>query len=258
MRFHQLTLWLSVAGFAGLLALNLRGQLQTQEKIDTLAALIAGRSGSQLTPQPVPLTTPVSAVASKESNDKLAPYVIEAPDVLVIEAVLKDPKSGAVEPLPNSPISGSFVVRLDGTVSLGGWGSVPVAGLTPNQASSAIRAHLAKSRAPGLVADNLTVAVDVLAPNSKRYYVITDSEGSGEQVFPFPWAGNETVLDAISNISGLTDVAGKKAVRVVRKTGHGDSRVLLVDWKAITLYGVTATNYRLLPSDRIYVTGTIH
>ena len=62
------------------------------------------------------------------------------------------------------------------------------------------------------------LVVDVLAYNSKVYYVITDGGGYGEQVYPIPVTGNETVLDAISKINGLPPVASKKRIWVARAT----------------------------------------
>ena len=123
--------------------------------------------------------------------------------------------------LPVQPISGPFQVRLDGTVGLGFWGSVPVAGLTLDQAAEAIRSHLLQHETLkqfGTAAESVIVIVDVLAYNSKRYYVITDGGGFGEQVFPFPITGSETVLDAMGNINGLPDVASKRNIWVARRT----------------------------------------
>lgn len=256
MRFTRFALVLSVAGVVGLLALNLRAQLRTQEKLDALAAALAERAA--VTPQPVgPTAPPAPGSVPRELDHPVAlpPYVIEAPDVLTIEAVLKDPKTGATDRLPTQPISGSFLVRPDGTVGLGVWGSVSVTGLTTEQASAAIRAHLAKSRAAELSAENLAVVVDVQAYNSKCYYVITDAPGGGEQVLRLPLAGNETVLDAIAQVGGLPEAAGKKSVHIARPRPSGGNQILPVDWKAITRQGVTATNYQLMPADRVYVGG---
>jgi polysaccharide export outer membrane protein len=254
MRYTRLAVMLSVVVVSGLLALNLRAQYRTQEKLDALAAVL-GRPDAPATPQAAEEVAPPAPGAVPRELDKiqLPRYVIEAPDVLTIEAGLKDPKTGAVDPLPNQVLSGTHLVRPDGTVGLGFWGSVEVAGLTPERAAEVIRKQLAKF-APEMPAEKLAVVVDVLAYNSKKYYVITDGEGDGEQVFAFPVTGNETVLDAVANVNGLTDVAGKKSVRIARKTSSGPWQNLPVDWKAITEQGVTATNYQLQPSDRVYVT----
>jgi polysaccharide biosynthesis/export protein len=95
--------------------------------------------------------------------------------------------------------------------------------------------------------------VDVFAFNSKWYYVITDFAGSGEQVVRLPATGNETVLDAISQIGGLSPVSSKR-IWVARPAPAGSpDQVLPVDWKGITRRAQTATNYQVLPNDRVYV-----
>src|SRR5215218_1503992 len=101
-------------------------------------------------------------------------------------------------------VSGQHIVRPDGTVGLGSYGSVYVAGMTIAQAKQAIEAHLAR------YLYRPEVNVDVYAFNSKFYYVITDFAGAGEQVVRLPHVGNETVLDAVSNVGGLSAVSSKK------------------------------------------------
>src|SRR5262249_47784878 len=114
----------------------------------------------------------------------LPAYVIEAPDILLVESNLG---------LKDQPIRGQHLVRPDGSINLGIYGSVYVAGMTLEQARAAVAALLSQ-RVKNLTVRN--VSVDVLAYNSKVYYVITDGGGYGEQVVRLPITGNETVLDA--------------------------------------------------------------
>ncbi|MBY0460936.1 MAG: polysaccharide biosynthesis/export family protein, partial [Gemmataceae bacterium] len=219
------------------------------------------------------------AVPRELEKITLPPYVIEAPDQLLVEVVQrvkvpkldekgvpeKDPtekdgikKVDATERLAVQPISGPFQVRLDGTVGLGFWGTVPVSGLTLDQAAEAIRQHLLQQVELSKLSvkpESIIVIVDVLAYNSKRYYIITDGGGFGEQVFPFPVTGSETVLDAIGNIYGLPDIASKRNIWVARRTPHPGQpwQILPVDWVGITQHGNTFTNYQVMPGDRIYV-----
>jgi len=144
-------------------------------------------------------------------------------------------------------IAGQHLVALDGTITLGSYGSVPVVGLTLAQAKQAIEQHLAQSL------EDPEVAVDVFAYNSKVYYVITEGAGLGDQVSRFPVTGNDTVLDAISNINGLTEVSSKK-IWIARPQPHtGQMQILPVDWRSMTASGVTATNYQIMPGDRVFV-----
>ena len=144
-------------------------------------------------------------------------------------------------------IRGEHLVRPDGTVGLGTYGSVYVAGMTLPQVKQAIEAHLSN------YLYRPEVTVDVYGYNSKFYYVITDFAGSGEQVVRLPSTGNETVLDSIALIGGLSAVSSKR-VWVARPSpdGCGD-QILPVDWKAVTRRGQTKTNYQLLPGDRVFV-----
>jgi polysaccharide biosynthesis/export protein len=146
-------------------------------------------------------------------------------------------------------IRGEHLVRPDGTVGLGTYGSVLVAGMTLDQARAAIEAHLSKWLL------DPEVSVDVFAYNSKAYYIVTDGGGFGEAVYRFPSTGNETVLDAMSQIYGLPAVASAKRIWVARPAPgeYPCYQVLPVDWKAITRGGATQTNYQLLPGDRVYV-----
>jgi polysaccharide export outer membrane protein len=163
--------------------------------------------------------------------------------------------------LPAQPISGPFTVRPDGTVQLGIWKSVPVAGLTLDQVAESVRDHISRQEDPtkpgsgGFRKETVRVVVDVLQYNSKPYYVIFDGGGMGEQVISFPVTGSETVLNAIANVSGLPAVASKRNIWVARRTPHMNQpeQILPVDWVGITQHGQTWTNYQVMPGDRIYV-----
>jgi len=143
-------------------------------------------------------------------------------------------------------IAGQHLVGPDGTITLGSYGSVPLVGLTLAEAKRAIEAHL------GQFLDAPEISVDVFAYNSHVYYVITEGAGFGDGVTKFPITGNDTVLDAIANINGLTEVSSKR-IWIARPAPHGELQVLPVDWQAVTAYGVATTNYQLMPGDRVFV-----
>lgn len=234
-------------------------------------------------PQGAAFAVPAAGAVPRELEKiQLPPYVVEPPDQLLIEIVTiseTDKLDEAGKPVPNpadptktlkefrafslpvQPVSGQFTVRPDGTVYLGVWGSVPVAGLTLDQINEAIREHMARQEDPtkpgagGFRKETLRVVADVLQYNSKRYYVIFDGGGNGEQITAFPVTGSECVLDAISNVQGLPAVASKRNIWVARRTPHPGQlqQILPVDWVGITQHGVTVTNYQVMPGDRIYV-----
>ena len=115
------------------------------------------------------------------------------------------------------------------------------------QAKMAIEAHLSQ------FLDSPEVSVDVFAYNSKVYYVVTQGAGMGDGVYRFSITGNETVLDAISQINGLEQVSSKR-IWIARPTcGSGNVQVLPVSWEAITAQASTNTNYQVMPGDRVFI-----
>ncbi len=132
-------------------------------------------------------------------------------------------------------------------INLGSYGTVSVVGMTVGEAREAIERHLSQ------FLSEPQVAVDVFAYNSKKYYVVTEGGGLGDTVSMFPVTGNETVLDAIANVNGLDSVSSKK-IWVARPTSDNCKvQILPVDWRAITAQGATATNYQLMPGDRVFI-----
>ncbi len=69
-----------------------------------------------------------------------------------------------------------------------------------------------------------------------------------------PITGNETVLDAISQIQGLSQLSSKN-IWIARPApgGFGCEQILPVNYVAITRGGVTDTNYQLMPGDRVFI-----
>jgi polysaccharide export outer membrane protein len=206
------------------------------------------------------------------AKQALPPYVVEPPDILLIEG-----SQAITDPL--QPLAGQHLVRPDGTISLGINGTVPVAGLTIDQVRDAIASTLLAGPLrnvkelvgpdgkpikgpdgkpvgrPTLESVKAELNVDVLAYNSKFYYIITDGGGYGAQVYRFPVTGNETVLDALAQIYGLPTVASKKKIWLARATpdDHLPPKVFPVDWCGLVKRGSSTTNYQVYPGDRIYV-----
>ncbi|HEX5105953.1 MAG TPA: polysaccharide biosynthesis/export family protein [Pirellulaceae bacterium] len=163
---------------------------------------------------------------------------------------LKEPFSvsaSLVEIASKQQIAGQHLVGMDGNVTLGSYGNVSVVGRTIAEAKQAIEEHL------GQFLEDPEVAVDVFALNSKVYYVITEGAGLGDTVSRFPVTGNETVLDAIANVSGLTEVSSKKIWIARPVPCSEDVHLLPVDWRGITALGQATTNYQVLPGDRIFI-----
>ena len=278
---------------------------------------MAPRTPYPVTPGDAPPTSPVPRELDMVS---LPPYVVEPPDILMINAIKIVPKQPhVIEPfdgllirvvgvLPTEPIADAFAVDPEGSVDLGpSYGRVQVAGLTIEEAREAIRRHLAtmyqdlnvsvslvfSSGAQQIVGEHLVgpdgrvnlgtygsvyiagltleeakaviekrlanyledpeVVVDVFAYNSKKFYVITKGGGFGDNIVPLPVTGNETVLDAIGSIGGISQVSSTKMwIARPAPNGVGCEQILPIHYEGI-IAGMTSTNYQLLPGDRLVI-----
>ena len=145
-------------------------------------------------------------------------------------------------------IAGEHLVGPDGTITLGAYGTVYVSGMTLGETRAAIEEHLSQ------YLEEPEISVDVYSFNSKVYYIITEGAGLGDNVVRMPITGNETALDAIATIGGLQRVSSKK-IWIARPgpSGMKCDQNLPIDWYAITKGGATATNYQLLPGDRLFI-----
>jgi polysaccharide export outer membrane protein len=189
----------------------------------------------------------------------LPPYTVEPPDLLIVEVV---------DALPGRPITGERLVRPDGTISLGFYGDVFVAGLTLPEIKEKIVLHLREHLSDDSLGlwkkdpdngawievkpkDSSTVFVDVGSYNSKYYYVQGDVAAPGR----IPITGSETVLDALNHAGGLMPTAAPQNIRLVRPAPPGVccEQTLPVNLAAIVSAGDTTTNYQLMPGDRVVV-----
>jgi polysaccharide export outer membrane protein len=145
-------------------------------------------------------------------------------------------------------VTGQHLVAMDGRVNLGTYGSVFVAGMTIEQARAAIEQQLSNEL------QDPEVFVDVLAYNSKVYYIITQGAGLGDDVVRAPVTGNETVIDAVANLGGISQVSSTKMwIARPAPNGVGCEQILPVNWKDISAGASTATNYQLMPGDRLFI-----
>ncbi|ADV60818.1 Soluble ligand binding domain protein [Isosphaera pallida ATCC 43644] len=200
-----------------------------------------------------------SEIPREFSKVSMPAHVVEPPDILLVEVL---------EALPGRPISGERLVRPDGTITLGFYGDIYVAGLTLDEVKEKIVLHLRNflndevlglyrsnpetgEPEPVKPADSDRVFVDVVAYNSKYYYVQGDVAAPGR----LPITGNETVLDAIQFAGGLLPTASPNDVRLVRPAPPGAccEQVLPVSITSIIYDGDPSTNYQLLPGDRVVV-----
>jgi polysaccharide biosynthesis/export protein len=225
------------------------------EPLDTLEIFVLGTLPDQNIAGPYPVEADGTIMlgpaygAIKVSDMTLA----EARDAVRkhLEGILTAPEVSVS--LGNSAgqqqIEGEHLVGPDGTVNLGTYGSVYVAGMTLSEAREAIEQHLTE------FLDEPDISVDIFAYNSKFYYVVTEGANLGDQIQRIPITGNETVLDAITQIGGLSRISSKTIwiARPAPSDGSGCAQILPVNWRAIVDAADTATNWQVMPGDRIFV-----
>jgi protein involved in polysaccharide export with SLBB domain len=308
--------------------MTLRKTLEAIRGLCLLLTVVAAGGGCTafLEPrEPYPITppepSPHSTVPRELDMVSLPSYVIEPPDILLVQAVKVVPKPPhkleafdallikVANAFSDAPIYDVFVIDPEGHIDLGpSYGRVKVVGLTTDEAQSEVRRHLAQFISDPQVSVSLTftsgtqqitgehlvgpdgrinlatygsvyvagltleqarfeiekhlsnfledpqIAVDVIAYNSKTYYVITQGGGNGDDVTEFPVTGNETVLDAIALLGGISPVSSTR-IFIARPApnGVGAEQILPVNWDEISRGASTATNYQILPRDRLYI-----
>jgi protein involved in polysaccharide export with SLBB domain len=180
-------------------------------------------------------------------------YTIEEAEEVVREHLSKELRDvqvsiSLVQSAGAQLITGQHIVAMDGRVNLGTYGAVFVAGMTIEEARAAIEKQLTAKL------DNPEVFVDVLAYNSKTYYVITEGGGQGDDVAKFPIVGNETVIDAVANLGGISALSSHRMwIARPAPNGVGCEQILPVAWGDITKGASTATNYQIMPGDRLFI-----
>ena len=177
--------------------------------LDTLEIFVLGTLPDQniAGPYPVEADGTIMLGPAYGSIKVSGPDLGEAKDAIIehLKNILTAPEVSVslAESAGQQQIEGEHLVGPDGTVNLGTYGSVYVAGMTISEAREAVEKHLNE------FLDEPEVSVDVFAYNSKFYYVVTEGAGLGDQIQRVPITGNETVLDAITQIGGLDRVSSK-------------------------------------------------
>lgn len=202
------------------------------------------------------------------------PHRVEAGDVMQIEA--ND---------FNSPVRlpGDQTVQADGTIELGAYGSLSVAGMTVIDVQQKIQTLVSTKEASrsgqtpiagnvmqassqqaaaqpgfaygalpgsnGVPVDN-SISVRLVRQEGTVFYVLGEVNAPGS----YPLVGNETVLDAIIAAGGVTALANEHKIILSRPSAPGAKRIILpVCYQSIVQLGDTAANYQIYPGDRIYI-----
>ncbi|HEY5331463.1 MAG TPA: polysaccharide biosynthesis/export family protein [Acidobacteriaceae bacterium] len=202
------------------------------------------------TPAPPQANAPAPIqAATPPSTEKALPAPAALPSQVEPSAANITPSTYVIGPDDNIRItvwseptlSGAVPVRPDGMISLALVGDIMAAGRTPTELSADITARLKK------FLTDPTVAVTVLAVNSKRVFVI----GEVAHIGPIPLTSSMNPLQAISAAGGPTPFAKQTHIYILRGEQGKQKKIPFNYKKAIKdgdLQGVT-----LLPGDTIVV-----
>jgi protein involved in polysaccharide export with SLBB domain len=159
-------------------------------------------------------------------------YRIACPDVIDL-AVSERPE-----------FNGRHEVQPDGRIDLGDYGKQRVEGRTPPEIATLIAEEVGVS----------TESVQVRVSDHRSQHILLYGEVIGSQR-SVPYRGQETVLDLLQRVGGITPGAEPKDIYVVRPHLGDNQRpeAFHVDLQAIVLKHDYKTNIRLLPFDQIYV-----
>jgi protein involved in polysaccharide export with SLBB domain len=195
--------------------------------------------GHLLIPEARTLTSayPDTLPLPRELDKRVAlAYVVEPGDVLLVQPVnLESPVR----------LPGDQPVLPDGTINLGRYGRILVAGKTVDQIESEVRALIEPQ-----TKDSGPITVRLVTRQSKVYYVLGEVNSPGA----FPLSGRETVLDAITTAGGLNSRSSRHDIILSRPTKPDGCRMVFpICYNEIVQLGDTSTNYQIAAGDRIYV-----
>jgi polysaccharide export outer membrane protein len=162
------------------------------------------------------------------ASEKGSAYKIGVGDVLHI-TVWEEPQFTEVA-----------VVRPDGMISLPLVSEVPVAGMTPESAETALTARLEK------YVHKPRVTVTVQDIRSRMVYVTGEVQRPGA----YPLIDTMTVVQLIARSGGPTDFAKKNKVYVLRA---GNSARINVDYRKVLRGQSPEQNVELAPGDTVVV-----
>jgi polysaccharide export outer membrane protein len=180
-------------------------------------------------------TIPANLAAPKPSGELQVPgaapvdvktYVIGAEDVIFVK-VWRD-----------NDVSGQFLVRPDGRISVPLIGDVTASGRTPEQLEKDIADRLSK-----FIKDP-QVNVGILAVGSKKYFILGEVNKPGS----FPLVVPTNVLEALVNAGGFRDFANTSKILILR-----GSKVITFNYKQVTRGKKPEQNIFLEPGDKIIV-----
>jgi polysaccharide export outer membrane protein len=159
-------------------------------------------------------------------------YVIGPEDVIKIEV------------WGDARLSGGFLVRPDGKISMNLIGDVVATGKTPEELGNDIGEKLKA----GEFMRTPSVSVGIQEVRSKKYFL----QGEVNKPGAVPLVVPTTVLEALVQAGGFRDFARKNKIRILRMK-DGKHQEFHFDWNAVTKGKHLEQNIYLEPGDMIIV-----
>jgi polysaccharide export outer membrane protein len=193
-----------------------------------LFALLVPAAQEQKETSAPPAPRPEAEALRKAAGEPVDPstYPIGAEDILFISVWRQ------------ADLSGTFLVRPDGKITMPLINDLQAAGLTPEKLAAVITEGISKF----IVDPNVTVKVAQV--NSKKYFVIGEVQRPGS----YPLVVPTTILQAITIAGGLRDFANSKKITILR----GPKRYKF-NYKEVVRAQKMAQNILLENADQIIV-----
>jgi len=192
---------LKILLIAALLSQTFVCEGQDQQPAAPATPAATDQSATQ-SPAPANAATPRSTPATLAAGHLAATYVIGPSDQIAVNVW----KEGAV--------SGNFLVRPDGVITMPLLGEVMAAGFTPLDLAAQITIKLRK------FLQDPVVEVSVTGIHSKNIYIIGEAGRKG----PVDLTPGMTILQALG-MAGLTDEANTKKIYILRDEGGKRLRI---------------------------------
>ena len=186
-----------------------------------------GRAGSANDPAKLATSPSTSGVTVGSAPVDAKSYIIGPEDVL------------GVQVWQVREITGQYLVRPDGKISVPLAGEISAAGRTPEQVNAELTDILKQK-----YINSPDVTVSVIQVNSKKYYIHGEVANPGA----FPLIVPMTVLEGLANAHGFKDFANLKKIRIMR-----GKEQLKFNYKEVTHGKHTEENIYLQPGDEIIV-----
>jgi polysaccharide export outer membrane protein len=194
------------------------------------SVLPAGNAGGTANAGPTGVS--VSANTSKYPDVDERTYVLGPEDQIQV-VVFNDEQ-----------LSGTFLVRPDGRISMSLIDEVKVEGKTPLE----VQAEIVERLKAGDYINSPRVSVRVLDPKSQSYAL----SGEVGTIGPVPLLHPTTVFDALAR-AGFKEFANKKNIQIMRKRPDGSLEKFKFNWNEVLKNKNVQQNIYLKPGDIIYV-----